>query len=95
MTVRSDCVLIVHFEGVSSNWIVLEPTPRDEVIQRIGGEIYRRGSCRVTDEELVLIFDGAVEESKRFACLRDIALTYHWSFELPGRMTSVIFKDLP
>jgi hypothetical protein len=74
---------------------VLELTALDELIQKIGAEIYRRGSCVVSQEELALIYDGAVEESKKFACVRDLAMRYHWAFELPGRMTSVIFKELP
>jgi len=74
---------------------VLEPTPLDELIQKIGGEVYRRGSCLVSQDELIMIYDGAVEDAKRFACIRDIAMRYHWGFELPGQMTSVIFKELP
>lgn len=70
-------------------------TALDEVIQRIGGEIYRRGSCLVSQEELLLIYDGVVEDSKRFACIHDIAIRYHWAFEIPGRMTSVTFTELP
>jgi hypothetical protein len=74
---------------------VVEPTALDDVIQRIGAEIYRRGSCLVSPHELLLIYDGAEDDSKRFACIRDIAMRYHWAFELPGRMTSVTFKELP
>jgi len=74
---------------------VLTPTIRDEVIQKIEGEVDRRGSCLVSEEELVVIYDGVEEDSKRFACIRDIAIRYHWAFELPGRMTSVTFKELP
>jgi hypothetical protein len=77
------------------NQAVLNPTVRDEIIQKIGLEIYRQGSCRLSQEELAMIYDGAVEDSERFACIRDIALHYHWAFELPGRMTSVTFKELP
>ena len=77
------------------NQAVLNPAARDEIIQKIGVEIYRQGSCRLSQEELAMIYDGAVKDSERFACIRDIALRYHWAFELPGRMTSVIFKELP
>ena len=70
-------------------------TPLDEVIQRIGAEIYRRGSYLVSQEELVLIYGRAVDNSERFACLRDIAMRYRWAFALEGRNSSVIFKDLP
>jgi hypothetical protein len=67
----------------------------DEVIQKIQGEVCRRGACQVSPAELVVIYDGAEEDSKRFARIRDIAMRYHWAFELPGRMTSVTFKELP
>lgn len=78
-----------------SNFLVLQPITREEIIQKIGGEVGRRGSCLVSEEELVVIYDGVVEDSKRFACIRDIAIGHHWAFELPGRMTSVTFKELP
>lgn len=74
---------------------MLQPTALDEVIQKIGGEVCRRGACQVSPAELAVIYDGAEEDSKRFARIRDIAMRYHWSFELPGRMTSVTFKKLP
>ena len=74
---------------------MLQPTALDEVIQKIGGEVCRRGACMVSPAELVVIYNGAEEDSKRFACIRDIAMRYHWAFELPGRMTSVTFKELP
>jgi hypothetical protein len=74
---------------------VLNLTARDEIIQKIGAEIYRRGSCLVPTEELAVIYDGAERDSERFARIRDIALRYHWAFELPGRMTTVTFKQLP
>ena len=83
------------FGQFSFNGAVLSPAARDEIIQKIGVEIYRQGSCRLSQEELAMIYDGAVKDSERFACIRDIAIRYHWAFELPGRMTSVIFKELP
>jgi len=49
----------------------------------------------VSGEELAVIYDGAEDDSKRFARILDIALCYRWSFEFGGRMTSVLFKDLP
>lgn len=70
-------------------------TPLDEVIQRIGTEVYRRGSYLVSQEELLLIYDGLVDNSERFACIRDIAMRYQWAFELDGRNSSVTFKELP
>jgi hypothetical protein len=74
---------------------VNKPTPLDEVIQRIGAEIYRRGSYLVSDEELHLIYGSAVDNAERFGCLRDIAMRYRWAFELDGRNSSVMFKELP
>jgi hypothetical protein len=74
---------------------VEKPTPLDEVIQRIGTEIYRRGSYLVSDEELHLIYGGAVDNAERFARIRDIAMRYRWAFELNGRNSSVMFKELP
>ena len=71
------------------------PTPLDEVIQRIGTEVYRRGSYLVSQEELLLIYDGLVDNSERFARIRDIAMRYQWAFELDGRNSSVMFKELP
>ena len=75
--------------------VLQEATALDELIQRIGAEIYRRGSCLVSTEELALIYNGAVDDPKKFVCIADIAVRYHWAFELPDRMTSVIFKELP
>ena len=74
---------------------MLQATPRDEVIQRIGAEIYRRGSCLVSEQELFVIYDGIEEDAKRFACILDIAMRYHWSFEPTGRMSSIVFRQLP
>ena len=74
---------------------VVKPTPLDEVIQRIGTEVYRRGSYLVSGKELLLIYDGIIDDSKRFACIRDIAMRYKWAFELDGRDSSVVFKGLP
>ena len=71
------------------------PTPLDEVIQRIGAEVYRRGSCLISQEELLLIYDGLVDNSERFACIRDIAMRYQWAFELDSRNSSILFKELP
>lgn len=70
-------------------------TPLDEVIQRIGTEVYRRGSYLISEEELLLIYDGRVDNSERFACIRDIAMRYQWAFELDGGNSSVMFKELP
>jgi hypothetical protein len=72
-----------------------DPTSLDEVIQRIGAEVYRRGSCLISQEELLLIYDGLVDNSERFACIRDIAMRYQWAFELDGRNSSILFKELP
>jgi len=72
-----------------------KPTPLDEVIQRIGAEIYRRGSYLVSDEELLLIYGSAVDNAERFACIGDIAMRFRWAFELDGRNSSVMFKELP
>ena len=74
---------------------MLQPSALDELIQKIGAEIYRRGSCLVAQEELALIYNGAVDDPKKFACICDIALRFHWAFELPDRMVSVVFKELP
>ena len=74
---------------------MLDPSPRDELIQKIGGEISQRGSCLVSAEELSVIFDGAIEESKRFARIRDMAFAYRWSFEFPGRTDFINFRNLP
>ena len=71
------------------------PTSLDEVIQRIGAEVYRRGFYLLSQEELLLIYDGIVENSERFACICDIAMRYQWAFELDGRNSSVMFKELP
>ena len=71
------------------------PTSLDEVIQRIGAEVYRRGSCLISQEELLLIYDGLVDNSERFACIRDIAMRFQWAFELDGRNSSILFKELP
>ena len=73
---------------------MLQLTARDEVIQRIGAEIYRRGSCLVSPDELDVIYDGIEEDSKRFAYILDIAMRYHWSFEPTSRMNSVVFRQL-
>ena len=75
--------------------LVRRPSALDKLIQRIGAEIYRRGSCLVSQKELGLIWNGAGDDPKKFACICDIAIRYHWAFELPDRMTSVIFKELP
>ena len=72
-----------------------KPTPLDKVIQRIGAKVYSRGSYLVSEEELLLIYGSAVDNSERFACIRDIAMRYRWAFELDGRNSSVIFKELP
>ena len=72
-----------------------KPTPLDEVIQRTGTEVYRRGSYLVSQEELLLIYGDAVDDSERFACIRDIAIRYGWAFELDSHMSSVTFKELP
>jgi hypothetical protein len=72
-----------------------KPTPLDEVIQRIGTEVYRRGSYLVSEQELLLIYGSAVDNSERFACIRDIAMQHRWAFELDGRNSSVMFKELP
>jgi hypothetical protein len=74
---------------------VLPPDPLDELILRIGREIGQRGSCLVSEEELAVLYDGAVEASKRFARIRDMAFTYRWSFEFPGRANAVNFRELP
>ena len=73
---------------------VVKPTPLDKVIQRIRTEVYRRGSYLVSGEELLLVYGGIVDDSERFACIRDIAIRYQWAFELDGRNSSVVFKDL-
>jgi hypothetical protein len=75
--------------------VQVKPTALDEVIQRIGTEVYRRGSYLVSQEELLLIYGGVVDSSERFSCIRDIAMRYQWAFELDGRISSVIFKELP
>ena len=72
-----------------------KPTPSDEVIQRIGAEVYRRGSYLVSQEELLLIYGSAVDNAERFACIRDIAMRHRWAFELDGQNSSVMFKKLP
>ena len=86
------CVIFAAFGMMGC---VEKPTPLDEVIQRIGTEIYRRGSYLVSDEELHLIYGGAVDNAERFARIRDIAMRYRWAFELNGRNSSVMFKELP
>ena len=88
---HSDCATC----SVLPNALVLQPDSRDELIQRIGTEIGRRGSCLVAEEDLAVLYDGAVEESKRFACIRDMAFACRWSFEFPGRSNSVNFRNLP
>ena len=74
---------------------MLKVTALDEVIQRIGTEVYLRGSYLLSEEELLLIYGGAVDNSERFACIRDVAMRYQWAFELDGRNSSVMFKELP
>ena len=74
--------------------MVIEPSALDELIQKIGAEIYRHDSCLVSQDDLALIYNGAVDDPKKFATICDIALRYRWAFELPDRM-SVIFKELP
>ena len=89
---RTDCIIFAAFDMIGC---VDKPTPLDEVIQRIGAELYRRGSYLVSQEELLLIYGGIVENSERFACICDIAIRYRWAFELDGRDSSVMFKELP
>jgi hypothetical protein len=74
---------------------MLEPSPLNELLQKIEGEIRRRGSCAVSSEDLLLIYDGEVSESRRFARVRDLAIRYHWAFEFSGRITSIRFKEMP
>ena len=89
---RTDGIIFATFGMIV---FVDKPTRSDEVIQRIGAEVYRRGSCLVSHEELHLIYGSAVDNAERFACIRDIAMRYRWAFELDGRNSSVIFKELP
>ena len=49
----------------------------------------------VLEGELLLIYGSAVDNAERFACIRDIAMRYRWAFELDGRNSSVLFKELP
>jgi hypothetical protein len=88
----TDCIIFAAFDMIG---FVDKPTPLDEVIQRIGAEVYRRGSYLVSHEELLLIYGSAVDNAERFACIRDIAMRYRWAFELDGRNSSVLFKELP
>jgi hypothetical protein len=73
----------------------VKATALEGVIQRIGSEIQRSHSCLVSQEELLLIYGGAVDNSERFACIRDIAMRYQWAFEFDSRNSSIIFKELP
>jgi hypothetical protein len=72
----------------------LQPNALDELIQKIGAEIYRRGSCLLSEEELVLICQGAVDEANRRACICEIAAQYRWAFEFSDGMKSVRLRDL-
>jgi len=86
---------LYHFGSIRYYRFVDKPTLLDEAIQRIGTEIYRRGCCMVLEGELLLIYGSAVDNAERFACIRDIAMRYRWAFELDGRNSSVLFKELP
>ena len=67
----------------------------EKAIQRIGAEVKQRGSCLVSEEELVFICEGAADDSERFACIRDLAMKHEWAFELDGASWAVAFKQLP
>jgi hypothetical protein len=91
---RPQSLEVTDSDIVSSQTLNLQPSALDELIQRIGAEIYRHGSCLVSQEELVLIFNGAVDGPKKRARICAIAIRYNWAFELSDRMTSVRFKEL-
>lgn len=74
---------------------VLRPTALDAAIQKIETEVHRHGSCLVSEEELFLICGDAVDDSDRFASIRNLAMRYQWAFQLDGRGSSLVFKKLP
>jgi hypothetical protein len=74
---------------------VLRPTALDAAIERIQTEVHQHGSCLVSEEELFLICGDAVDDSERFASIRTLAMQYQWAFQLDGRASSVVFKQLP
>jgi hypothetical protein len=74
---------------------VLRPTALDAAIQRIQTEVHQHGSCLVSEEELFLICGDAVDDSEKFAAIRNLAMRYQWAFQLDGRASSVVFKQLP
>jgi hypothetical protein len=53
---------------------VLKVTALDEVIERIGTEVYRLGSYLLSEEELLLIYGDAVDNYERFACIREVVI---------------------
>lgn len=67
----------------------------DAAIERIQTEVDQRGSCPVSEEELFLICGDAVDNSEKFAAIRNLAMRYQWAFQLDGRASSVVFKQLP
>ena len=67
----------------------------DAAIERIETEVHRHGSCLVSEEELFLICGDAVDNSERFAAIRNLAMRNQWAFQLDGRDSSVVFKQLP
>jgi len=74
---------------------VLRPTALDAAIERIQAEVHQHGSCLVSEAELFLICGDAVDDSERFASIRNLAMQYQWAFQLDGRDSSVVFKQLP
>ena len=71
------------------------PTALDAAIERIETEVHRHGSCLVSEEELFLICGDALDNSERFAAIRNLAMRNQWAFQLDGRASSVVFKQLP
>ena len=74
---------------------MLQPSSLEELVRKIGEEIARSGCSFVPEKELALIYDGATDDPKKFMRIANVAIRCHWAFELPNRMTVVIFKELP